>query len=155
MPVSKHPPFLKETRKSLTNSTERIDPDDPKELQGWVSICAFEANLDALNVFTVQPPYVWMTMDAVFGQPRKEADHSWHPHAPGVERPYRDAFIMGAAQWIIWDGQNLYRRALYRVQLSEDPIGWLGLFWELRPVLRAVSGAVLGARDYVICALMW
>ncbi|MDF2444764.1 MAG: hypothetical protein JWR01_2967 [Subtercola sp.] len=44
---------------------------------------------------------------------------------------------------------------MYVVQLSEDPIGWLGLFWELRPVSRAVSGAVSGARDYVICALMW
>lgn len=94
--------------------SEIVDRSDPKELQAWVSCCAFEAKLDALNVYGHEPPYIRMTMETTFDKPEDEADCRWHANAPGVERAYRDAFIMGAAQWIIWDGQTLYRRALYK-----------------------------------------
>jgi hypothetical protein len=109
----------------LTSTAEKIDPENPSELQGWVNFSAFQANLDALNVWSQETPFIAMTLDPVFEKPRGPADFSWHPNAPDVERTYRDAYIMAAAQWIIWDGQNLYRRALYKgppkgSRLSDD-----------------------------------
>lgn len=83
------------------------------------------ANLEALNVWSQESPFIGMMLDPVFEQPRGPVDYSWHPNAPEVERPYRDAWIMAAAQWIIWDGQNLYRRVVYKgppqgSKLSDD-----------------------------------
>lgn len=94
--------------------SERADPSDPKELQGWVSFCAFEALFDALNITNGEPCYIRMTFECTFDKPEYESQYSWHANAPGVERAYRDAFIMGAAQWIIWNGQAIYRRAMYK-----------------------------------------
>jgi hypothetical protein len=66
-----------------------------------------------------------MTLDAVLGRSTSESGCKYHPDAScvreeGLHRPYRDAYIMAAAQWIIWDGQNLYRRALYKPPQVRD-----------------------------------
>lgn len=65
-----------------------------------------------------------MTLESTFDKAHHESDWNWHPNAPGVERPYRDAFIMGSAMWIIWDGQTIYRRALYQGPMQE-PLAYL------------------------------
>lgn len=65
-----------------------------------------------------------MTLDAVLGKSASDSGCKYHPDASCVteealHRPYRDAYIMAAAQWIIWDGQNLYRRAIYKPPQGE------------------------------------
>lgn len=86
------------------------DPDDPSQ---FVNFHAFAANLEERRVTVTDPTWaIWAMRDA-HEDPREEQVN------------IRDAYILGAAQWIIWYGQSLFKQILFSEEVSTDDLrGW-------------------------------
>jgi hypothetical protein len=75
------------------------DEEDPTT---YVNYHAFVANIDQCHIFSSYPHYaIWAMRDAFENEEEIE---------PGS---IRDAYVLGAAQWILWNGQNLFAQIRY------------------------------------------
>ncbi|KAH8907660.1 hypothetical protein BR93DRAFT_926681 [Coniochaeta sp. PMI_546] len=96
------------------DNAESYDPDKQSDLDQWVNFNAFLANLDALNFWTGESLYVYRTMAYAFKHPPKQfEDYYKDPNDDQVGPNGRDANVVAAAQWILWNGQNVRRHAIY------------------------------------------
>ncbi|KAB5546917.1 hypothetical protein GE09DRAFT_1190808 [Coniochaeta sp. 2T2.1] len=75
-------------------NAESYDPDSQSDLDQWVNFNAYLANLDALH-FT------------------NGGGETRDPNDEAYGRRGRDANVLAAAQWILWNGQNMRRYAIY------------------------------------------
>lgn len=94
---------------------ESYGPDKQSDLDQWVNFNAFLANLDALNFWSGESLYVYRTMAYAFKHPPNQfEDYYKDPNDDQVCPNGRDANVVAAAQWILWDGQNVRRHAIYK-----------------------------------------
>jgi hypothetical protein len=75
--------------------------EDPQE---WPNLMAFYAHLYASHIYPHDPSYAIQTMRDTF-------EHRPVPWAPDFEVE-RDQRIIAAAQWILWDGIELFKDVL-------------------------------------------
>lgn len=98
---------------SANQLTQRPGPEaEPEDPNVWVNYNAFIANLYSHHVFDTDPTYaIWTLRDAL----ETENENS----------SIREAWILAAAQWIIWDGQSLFKHILSPGKISpEDLQSW-------------------------------
>lgn len=98
-------------RKDLHDST-----DPQEETPGeYVNYHAFVANLDQCHRFRSNPSYaIWAMRDA------------FEENQEGKPGSIRDAYVLGAAQWILWNGQNLFTQIRYSGDmLPKDSQKWI------------------------------
>ncbi|KAB5559708.1 hypothetical protein GE09DRAFT_1113998, partial [Coniochaeta sp. 2T2.1] len=96
-------------------NAENYDPDSQSDLDQWVNFNAYLANLDALH-FTNgggETRYGWRTMAYAFRHPGGLESDYRDPNDEAYGRRGRDANVLAAAQWILWNGQNMRRYAIY------------------------------------------
>ena len=95
------------TQPAETKDSIDPDPDDPSK---YVNFHAFVANLDERRVFSTDPTWaIWALRDA-HEEPHKE------------QGSIRDAFVLGAAQYILWYGQSLFKQLLFPGDASADDL---------------------------------
>lgn len=81
----------------------RGDPGDGgADLMRYVNYQAFLANLMEVGVFLPGPGSALYAMRGAFEESHKE-------ESPGIQ----DAWVLGAAQWILWNGQGLFKLLLW------------------------------------------
>jgi hypothetical protein len=73
----------------------------------YVNFQAFLANVFALHVWEPTPDLAIWAMSRAFGS-----------KSLTVEPKYRDYQIMGAAQWLLWNGQELFKILLQHDSVS-------------------------------------
>lgn len=80
------------------------EPTDPQEENPgeYVNYHAFVANLEQCHVFHSDPTYAVCAMRDAFEKNQEDKPVS-----------IRDAYVLGAAQWILWNGQNLFTQIRY------------------------------------------
>ncbi len=84
-----------------------MDPGYPSK---YVNFHAFAANLDERRVFSTSPTWaIWAQRDA--HETRQEDQGS-----------IRDAYILAAAQWILWYGQSFFKQIIFREDVSTDTL---------------------------------
>lgn len=89
--------------------TSSTGPDEENP-ERYVNYHAFVANIQQCHVFRSNPKYaIWAMRDA-FEENRDDKPRS-----------VRDAYIMGAAQWILWNGQNLFTQIRYPGDQESSP----------------------------------
>ncbi|KAK2759837.1 hypothetical protein FQN54_002571 [Arachnomyces sp. PD_36] len=77
-------------------------PPAEEEPQTYVNYNAFVANIERCHVFETDPTYaIWAMRDALEKNIEDEA------------LCIRDSYIIGAAQWILWNGQKLFAQIKY------------------------------------------
>ena len=103
------------TERGVDIPPESYDPDNQSDLDQWVNFNAYLANLDALNFWGAESRFCWRTMAYAFKHSAGQSD-GWYrdPEDEQVGVKGRDANVLAAAQWILWNGQNVRRHALYR-----------------------------------------
>ena len=73
---------------------------------------AFLANIEQGHVFRSDPPFaLWAMRDAF--EKNQESEPS----------SVRDAYVLGAAQWVLWNGQNLSTQIRYPGDVSSEDRG--------------------------------
>ena len=83
------------------------DPDYPSR---YVNFHAFLANLDERRILPTNPTWaIWALCDA-------------HEDIREEQGSIRDAYVLGAAQWIIWYGQSLFKQILFSEDVSTDDL---------------------------------
>ncbi|OIW30735.1 hypothetical protein CONLIGDRAFT_289437 [Coniochaeta ligniaria NRRL 30616] len=96
------------------DNAECYNPDHQSDLDQWVNFNAFLANLDALNFWRGESHYLYRTMAYTFKHPPEGLGGFYKdPNDVQIGLRGRDANVVAAAQWILWDGQNVRRLALY------------------------------------------
>lgn len=98
------------------SSPALFDPEIQYELDLWMNYNAHLANLSALNFWGYgESPFVYRTMAYAFKHPPKDFGcDDYRDPKDEVTGPHgRDATVIAAAQWILWDGQNVRRHAIY------------------------------------------
>ncbi|KAK2736251.1 hypothetical protein FQN57_000849 [Myotisia sp. PD_48] len=80
------------------------DKDNPSE---YVNYQAFVANIEACHIFRSDPTYAIWTMRDAFEE----------THKAGI---IRDAYILGAAQHILWSGQYVFQQLLFPGDISDS-----------------------------------
>jgi Protein of unknown function (DUF3632) len=86
--------------------------DDYQDPSRWVNYQAFLANLLATGVFHQQHPI--LLFHAMEGACEDPHDHEKESPAE------RDAWVLGAAQWILWYGQGLFKLILWPGDWYDD-----------------------------------
>ena len=96
------------------------DPEDP---QRFVNFHAFVANIDERRIFSTDPLWaIWTQREAHEDRRRSEF--------PGQDQDcVRDAYVMAAAQWILWYGQTLFKQLLSPRKTSDKNYQ----YWEPGP----------------------
>jgi len=92
----------------------RSPEDDEVTPDQYVNYQAFLANLMAAGLWLPSPNDALMAMRGAF-KPRDESE----------SLATREAWIMGAVQWILWNGQGLFKLLLWQTDTQLHDEGWL------------------------------
>ncbi|KAI9675627.1 MAG: hypothetical protein M1817_000994 [Caeruleum heppii] len=86
------------------------DPDDPSQ---YVNYHAFAAHLWEHRIFSTDPTWaIWAQRDALEGRVDVEDDE-------------QDAYVLAAAQWILWYGQSFFKQVMYPGDVTPNDLrGW-------------------------------
>lgn len=101
------PVFADTTQLAEPNTYAAPDPDYPSY---YVNFHAFAANLFERRIVPTNPTwFIWVQRDA---------------HETPIEEQgsVRDAYILGAAQWVFWCGQSFFKQILYPGEISTDEL---------------------------------
>jgi len=91
------------------------DPDDPSI---YVTFHAFAANLFERRIFHTNPTWaIWAQREA-------------HENSPAEESSIRAAYVLAAAQWILWSGQSFFRQVIFTGDVSHKDLQ----FWTPGPL---------------------
>ncbi|CAF9921354.1 hypothetical protein IMSHALPRED_005160 [Imshaugia aleurites] len=94
---------------SLRDNLACPDPENPSE---YVNFHAFAANVFERRFFSNGPTWaIWAQRDA----------HEDRREEKGV---IRDAYVLAAAQWILWYGQSLFKQVLFPGDAPDDLRPW-------------------------------
>ena len=85
---------------------------DPIHMKAYVNYNAFMAHLEARHFQNRESRFVYDAMSWAFLHVGREGRFK-DPTSSDVDRPRRDTYVLGAAQWILWNGQGLLHRAIY------------------------------------------
>ncbi|BCS18854.1 DUF3632 domain-containing protein [Aspergillus puulaauensis] len=94
-------------RDSLTGPNDEI----PNE---WPNLSAFYARIDACHLFSNHPTFAIWTMREAFEE-RPEDDQQYFA---GM----KDQCVIAAAQHILWDGQELFKKITFMSDVDEDDL---------------------------------
>jgi len=91
------------------------DPDDPSI---YVNFHAFAANLFEHRIFRTDPTWaIWAQREA-------------HENIPAEEFSIHAAYVLAAAQWILWSGQSLFKQVIVTGDVSPRELQ----FWTPGPL---------------------
>ncbi len=83
------------------------DPDNPSI---YVNFHAFAANLFERRIFPTDPTWaIWAQREA-------------HEKSPVKEPSIRAAYVLAAAQWIMWSGQSLFKQVIFTGDVSPNDL---------------------------------
>lgn len=93
-------------------NTEKCTGPDPENPSEYVNFHAFAANVFERRFFSNGPTWaIWAQRDA----------HEDRREEKGV---IRDAYVLAAAQWILWYGQSLFKQVLFPGDAPDDLRPW-------------------------------
>jgi len=88
-------------------STIGPDPDDPSI---YVNFHAFTANLFEHRIFRTDPTWaIWAQREA-------------HENSSAEESSIHAAYVLAAAQWILWSGQSLFKQVISTGDVSHSDL---------------------------------
>lgn len=94
--------FYQDLSEALNENTNGGPGDDDEPPMYYVNYQAFLANLEDIGLFVPGPRSAILAMRSAF----QDIDEKEGPEIRG-------AWIMGAAQWILWNGQGLFKQLLW------------------------------------------